>query len=48
MPTMFTRIWRQRSQRRRGAFSVEYSSLVLLVALAYIALFSQLGSGLSN
>jgi Flp pilus assembly pilin Flp len=29
--------------RRRGAFFVEYSSLVLLIAIAAVALFSRLG-----
>ena len=47
MPIIFTRIRRQLS-RRRGSFFVEYSSLALLVAMAYIALFSQLGGGLPN
>jgi Flp pilus assembly pilin Flp len=47
MPIIFTRIRRQLGLRR-GSFFVEYSSLALLVAMAYIALFSHLGGGLPD
>ena len=47
MPIVFTRI-RQRLGLRRGSFFVEYSSLALLVAMAYIALFSHLRGGLPD
>ena len=48
MTPLFARIRRQISLRRRGSFFVEYSSLALLVVMAYIALFSQLGGGLPD
>jgi hypothetical protein len=40
---------RVRQKLGRGTFSVEYTSLALLMALAYLALFSQTsGSGPLN
>jgi hypothetical protein len=47
MPKFLDRV-RQRLSGRPGTFSVEYTSLVLLMALAYLALFAQSGSGVSN
>ncbi|MBV8393970.1 MAG: hypothetical protein JOY81_12380 [Alphaproteobacteria bacterium] len=43
-PSLFDRV-RQRLVGKQGTFSVEYTSLALLMALAYLALFSQMGGG---
>jgi hypothetical protein len=47
MPNLLDRV-RQRLRRPAASFSVEYTSLVLLVALAYLALFAQTGANVPN
>ncbi len=44
-PGFFDRV---RQRLGRGSFSVEYTSLALLMALAYLALFSQMGGSPPN
>lgn len=43
-PSIFERV-RMHLGRKPRTFSVEYTSLALLMALAYLALFAEMGGG---